>query len=133
MDQYPNSPHRIAERLLEAYRQEQLSQEQFLEALNMFESQLRAWYGQLEQINVDGDYTEGQELMLHARQALESVYEGVELMREYARTGDEETATQAMQLTRDASQLMAELIKLTEQNMTRLEDERDTQAGDIMG
>lgn len=133
MDQYPNNPHRIAERLLEAYRREQLSHEQMLQALEMFEAQLRAWYSQLEQIPVDGDYKEGQDLMVHARQALESFYEGVELMREYAETGVEETAEQALQLTRDASVLMAELIKVTEQNMTRLEDERDTQAGDIMG
>lgn len=131
MEQYPNSPYHIAATLVQQFDQGQLDAPAFLSNLDQFETQVKGWYEQLDQIQVGDEASEEQQLMEDAKDSLELVYEAVELLRGYAHDRNAEAAAEALRLADEGSRVMAELIGITEDNMDRLEN--DFTGGSIVG
>jgi exonuclease VII small subunit len=123
MSQYPNSPYGRASQAVAELNEGQLSADDFLGHLEMMVHSLDNWKSQLDSIRSD-DYAEGRELIDDARESLQAIYDGVELLRDFAETRAPEAAAEGLELLAEASDFLAQLLDITEQNMENLEDER---------
>jgi hypothetical protein len=121
MSQYPNSPHGQAQQAVAEFHQGTLGRLEFLQRIEALVRSVDAWKSQLDAIPSD-DYEEGQELIADAREALEAVDEGADLLREFAESRAAETAEEGLALLAEASDFLAQLLDITEQNMADLED-----------
>ena len=123
MLEYPNSPYGISRRALDQFDAGTISAEGFLAQLDTLDQNVERWARQLQAIPSQG-YEEGRELIQDARESLQAVYDGLEILREYPAFRSSETAAAGLELMADASDFLAQLLNVTEQNMADLEDER---------
>lgn len=122
MSQYPHSPYGKARQAVDAFREGRLSQDGFLAQLDALLGRVENWRLQLDAIRSD-DYPEGRELIEDARESLAAVCEGVDILRVYAQDRSEEAASEGLELVAEASDFLAQLLDITEQNMEDLENE----------
>jgi hypothetical protein len=123
MNDYPHSPYGRARHALELFDQGALAPPEFLAQLDSLGASVEAWSGQLDAIPSQG-YQEGRELIDDARESLQAVREGTDMLREYAHSRRPEEAREALELLAEASEFLAQLLSITEQNMEELEDQR---------
>lgn len=123
MSDYPNSPYSRARHALELFNQGSLTEDAFVAQLAALSGSVDTWRSQLDAIRSD-DYAEGLALIEDAKESLQAVSEGVEMLRDYAEDRDPKTAAEALELMAEASEFLAQLLDITEQNMEDLEDER---------
>lgn len=123
MLEYPNSPYGKARHALNELDEGRCTPEAYLARLDALAEKVERWTNQLESIPSDG-YQEGRELIEDARESLQAIYDGLEILREYAQSRSPEAATEGLELLAEASDFLAQLIDVTEQNMEDLEDER---------
>lgn len=95
----------------------------YLAELDALAKNVGRWTEQLQTIPSQG-YEEGQELIEDARESLQAVSDGLDILREYAVSRSSETAAEGLELMVEASDFLAQLLDVTEQNMADLEDER---------
>ncbi|MBI3927625.1 MAG: hypothetical protein HY319_18950 [Armatimonadetes bacterium] len=118
---YPNSPYHQVRRLVSELVEGRISADQFLDRLALLEQRLENWYSQLETLRPGGDCQEGVELVEAAQESLRAVYEGLEMLREFPESRSQESVDAALELLREASQYMADLVALTERNTAELQ------------
>ena len=123
MLEYPNSPYGIARRALDELDGGKTSPEGYLSQLDGLAQNVRRWTQQLQAIPSQG-YEEGRELIEDARESLQAVHDGLDILREYATSRSAEAAAEGLDLMAEASDFLAQLLDVTEQNMEDLEDER---------
>ena len=117
MSEYPNSPFQVARRLVDQLDQGALPAEEFLSGLDRFVSNLENWYAQLESIHTSDVYPEGKLMVEHAKEALQAVYDGADLLREYAENRSPEVSAEALAIMAQAGELLAQLLSITEENL----------------
>jgi hypothetical protein len=131
---FPNSPFNLANKFIAELEQGVISSEEFLRRMDLFEQSLEKWHEQLESISTSTDYPEGAGLLEDAKESVVATYEGVGILREFTESRDAEAAQEALELFKEASDLMIALIRETEQNMEELEDDRSNAiGGDLIG
>ena len=124
MTEYPHSPYGQARQLVTELDEGRLGAETYLAELDRFVQRIGGWKSQLDAVKTGDHYPEGQELVDDARESLQALYEGAEMLQEYAESRAVETRTEALDLMAEASEFLVQLLGVTERNMEDLEDLR---------
>ncbi len=116
------SPFHIVRSLLDRYRAGDLEDEEFLNALEEYDERLQVLYEGVA-AEPDGlDIEEDLELLGDAVEGIHLFSDVGEKLRDYAEEGDEEIATQALEMARTAHERWAELVEIRGDLLTLLEE-----------
>lgn len=121
MDNYPQGPYALAQAMVTELQQGTLSRPDFDVRLQTLTNRLEGWFSELESIATSDDYPEGVDIVEDAKETLQVVYDGTEMLSEYADSRDPEVAAQALDYIREASEAMLRLMAITNQNIEELE------------
>jgi hypothetical protein len=122
MIEYPQSPYGQTRDALSQLQDGRMSRAAFLVWLDGFGRKVDGWKAQLSAVPTGQEYPEGQELVDDAAESLQAVYDGLDLLREYAETRAPESSAEALELMAEASDFLVQLLGITEQNLEELEN-----------
>ena len=125
MTYFPNSPFERARNWVQELEREEISVDEFHDRLDGLVQQLEGWYARVQAIRSGPDYPEGSTLVESTKESLQLVYDGVDLLRDFAETRSSEIGGQALEVIEEGSNYLARLLQITEENIQELEKDAD--------
>ncbi len=119
-----DSPFHLVRSLVDRFRSGDLSAEEFLEALDLYDEKLQVLY---EGVAADPglfEVEEDPETIVEGQNGIQAFSDAADKLREYAETGDEQQAQEALALARGAHERWAELIEVRGDLLSLLESMR---------
>lgn len=126
MSYYANSPFERARNWVQELEREEISVEEFQRRLDGLARQLENWYARVEEIRSGPDYPEGNLLVEHAKQSFQLVYDGVDMLRDYADTRSPDLGAQALEVIQEGSNYLGQLLEISAENIKQLEMDPDS-------
>lgn len=124
VDERLDSPFHLVRGLVDRFRSGDLSSDDFLEALDLYDEKLQVLY---EGVAADPglfEIEEDPETIVDGQSGIQAFSDASEKLRDYAETGDEQEALEALELARGAHERWVELIEVRGDLLSLLETMR---------
>lgn len=129
VDERLDSPFHLVRSLVDKYRSGDLSNDDFLEALDLYDEKLQVLY---EGVAADPglfEVEEDPETIVDGQSGIQAFSDAADKLRDYAETGNEQQVTEALELARGAHERWVELIEVRGDLLSLLETLRLEEAG----
>ncbi len=119
-----DSPFHHFRILVDRFRAKDLSEEEFLEALERYDEKLQVLYEGVASDPGLFEVEEDPETIVEGQAGIQGFSDASERLRTYAETGDEEVALEALDLARSAHERWGELLEVRGDLLSLLESVR---------
>ncbi len=120
-----HSPYAVAENLLQSFLDEEVSDEDFLAAVERFSEHVQSWRDHLDGIALpeNEDAEENRVLLQGALQGVESIIQGVDCLGLLPENPQDELVEEALQKILEGQNLLKQVQGITDMNVTSAIDD----------